>query len=106
MSGFATFGYGNPGFTKTPLIDQANQDFSPDHLLHKMCTKRIGASDYHEPVESAKIFYAIMTECDDAEFQDTKWNIAKSYERFGKAQGAKETSDVKAGIKIPEKKES
>jgi hypothetical protein len=102
MSGTATFGYGHPGFTKTPLIHQAMTDFSQDHMLNKMCNKRIGAGDFHTPLESARLFYAVLTSVDDADFAGTKWNIVNSYGRFGRAQGAKEISDVKAGIKVPE----
>jgi NAD(P)-dependent dehydrogenase (short-subunit alcohol dehydrogenase family) len=104
MSATASFGYGHPGFTKTPLIDKVVKDFSSDHMLSKMCTKRISAQDYHTPVEAAKMFYAVMTATDDAEFCDCKWNIVKMYQRFGKDLGAKEISDVKAGIAIPEEK--
>ena len=104
MGGTAIFGYGHPGFTKTPLIKQAMDEFSKEHMLNKMCTKRIGAGDFHTPLESARLFYAVMTSVNDEEFQSTKWNIVNSYSRFGRAQGAKEISDVKAGIKVPEAK--
>lgn len=103
LSGTAVFGYGHPGFTRTPLIEQAVNDFSPEHLLNKMCQKRMGVTDYHTPVESAKMFYAIMTATDDEEYTATKWSIVNSFNKFGRDQGAKEISDVKAGIKIPEK---
>lgn len=101
LSGTACFGYGHPGFTRTPLIEQAAKDFSPQHMLNKMCTKRMDAGDCHTPVEAAKMFYAVMTASDDAEFAGTKWNIVNMFNRFGREQGAKETSDVKGGIKVP-----
>ena len=68
-----------------------------------MCTKRMGVEDYHTPVESAKMFYAVMTATDDEEYTATKWNIVASFNKFGRDQGAKEITDVKGGIKVPEK---
>lgn len=100
----ALFGYGHPGFTKTPLIHGAMTDFGDDHMLNKMCNKRIAANDYHTPLESARLFYAVLSTVEDEEFEKTKWNIVNTFKRFGSEQGAKAISDVKQGIKVPESK--
>ena len=73
-------------------------------MLNKMCTKRMDAGDCHTPVEAAKMFYAVMTASDDAEFAGTKWNIVNMFNRFGASRARRRHRTSKAASRCRDRR--